>query len=106
MLKTLALAGMLVLAMTTAHAGSPIDCLRAHELAHAGGWGPDHPGAIYTVHCGHLPMPPHKFPLNGVKVIWHYGPVPCGNCQAITYMSNPAHIYLPVDPNGNRVQRR
>ena len=51
---------------------SPPDCLLRHELAHAGGWGANHPNAIYTSHCGQLPMPPHRFPLHGIYPRIHY----------------------------------
>ena len=82
---------------------SPLSCLREHELAHAGGWGPDHPGAIYTKRCGHLPMPPHRFSLKGVRPVIHSVPRDsimgyCGYAQACTIGigSNTPVIYLPT----------
>ena len=81
---------------------SPADCLKIHELAHAGGWGPDHPGAIYTKHCGHLPMPPHAFPLApGVRAYIYHVPREeitryCGFAQACSQIGGSAPwIYLP-----------
>lgn len=80
---------------------SPADCLLKHEMAHAGGWGADHPNAIYTKHCGHLPMPPHSYPIRGSKPVIHrisraeiLGH--CGYAQACsTIGGNPAEIWLP-----------
>lgn len=78
-----------------------MSCLLPHELAHAGGWDPSHAGAIYTKECGHLPMPPRSFPLNGKKVAIHYvSPISilfhCGpNVQACTWMGSNPVIYLP-----------
>lgn len=80
---------------------SPADCLKAHELAHAGGWPADHPNAIYTKHCGRLPMPPHKFPIRGKAPIIYYLPDieilrHCGYAQACsTIGGSPAYIWLP-----------
>ena len=81
---------------------SPVSCLRTHEMAHIGGWGADHPGAINTAACGRLPMPPHAFPTKAKptityvarKDIWkHCGP----NTQACASIGggNKAWIVLP-----------
>lgn len=80
---------------------SPADCLKTHELAHAGGWPADHPNAIYTKHCGQLPMPPRSFPIRGQAPIIHYVPGGemfwhCGYAQACSDIGgNPSHIWLP-----------
>ncbi len=85
---------------------SPKECLYAHEMAHAGGWGPTHPGAIKTKKCGHLPMPPKPFPIKkGFPVHIHYVPAwsmifHCGpQAQACTWpdwFHGGAVIYLPI----------
>ncbi len=117
-MKTLVLAAIGAVALSSpAAARSSIECLRKHELAHAGGWPWNHPGAIVVKGCGTqlngqpFPMPPPgKYPLRGRKVIWHIGePMPCGDCQAVTIPigGDPVHIWLPaVDANGNAARRR
>jgi len=101
----------LFLFCATSYAGSPPACLYEHEMAHAGGWGASHPGAIYTKRCGHLPMPPRAFPIKGKKPIIRYmtprqvqlyctpfgiGVIGIGRVQACsTIGGNPAKIYLP-----------
>jgi hypothetical protein len=103
MLRSIAASGIaMAAAMSLAYAGSPHKCLLQHELAHAGGWGADHPGAIYTKACGRLPMPPHAFPLNGRKAVVHSIPNGeifwhCGYAQACsTIGGDPALIWLPI----------
>ncbi len=79
----------------------PTHCIIEHELAHAGGWPGDHPGAVQRAGCGGLIMPPHTFPVH-VPVNWHWVPdqeIPryCGiNALACTYIRNPAEIFMPL----------
>ena len=96
-------------------------CLKAHEMAHAGGWGASHPNAIYTKECGHLPMPPKSYPVKVKPVIKYVGfaEMQCrcsflcvgilgpGRVQACSSVGgSPAQIYLPKDAPAKSVDAR
>ena len=76
---------ILLLLSTAAQAKVPWSCIKEHELAHAAGWGPTHPGAIRPKRCGGIEMPPHAFAFQP-------GVVP-----QITYMS-PEEIVRHCSP--------
>src|SRR5262245_19382185 len=86
-----------------AYRTSPSECLLEHELAHAGGWPSNHPGAIYPRRCKGLLMPPRKFPLaKDVKPVITYVPrntmiFHCGpRAQACSQIGGKRpRIYLP-----------
>src|SRR5512139_1748296 len=100
----LLLLGMaLIIFSVSSASASPMNCLVEHEMAHAGGWPGNHPGAILKPGCGQLPMPPRAFPITGKKPIIRYVASYemikyChGVAQACTYYGTPAVIYLPTD---------
>jgi|SRR5215813_630514 len=101
MISRLRACGIAIAAALPAHARSPYKCLLKHELAHAGGWGADHPGAVYTKACGRLPMPPQSFSVKGRNVVIKNVPqieifLHCGYAQACsTIGGDPAYIWLP-----------
>lgn len=82
----------------------PASCIAKHEMAHAGGWGVNHPGAIKTKECGEFEMPPHSFPLRGIHPVIHRVPredIPryCGlgtvGCTIGVGDRNPV-VYIPI----------
>ena len=100
-LRLISILCILFFASACAYRQSPSECLLEHELAHAGGWPSNHPGAIYPRRCRGLLMPSRKFTVK-VKPVITYVPrnrmiFYCGpRAQACSSIGgNPPRIYLP-----------
>ena len=103
---------MLAIILVALWPQSSASCLYKHELAHAGGWGANHPNAIYIAECGHLPMPPRVYkPIGKVNIKYvtflemQFRCTPLGlgillpfaRVQACSSIGTPAQIYLPLN---------